>query len=177
VRRSDTVSRIGGDEFVVLLSQVERAEDAVFSARKILRALAVPYLINNKSLDINVSIGVSTFPRDAQDAEGLMNRADNAMYEAKQLGRNNFQFFRHEMHAQLAERQALEADLRYAVGRKEFALHYQPRFNLLTGKITGVEALIRWQHPPAGNDLSGAGCAHRRGMRVDRGVLCLWRSH
>src|SRR6202162_5825397 len=150
VRRSDTVSRIGGDEFVVLLSQVEHAEDAAFSARKILRTLAVPYLINNKSLDINVSIGVRTFPSDAQDAEGLMNTADNAMYEAKQLGRNNFQFFRHEMHAQLAERQSLEADLRYALGRKEFVLHYQPRLDLQSGKITGVEALLRWLHPERG---------------------------
>jgi diguanylate cyclase (GGDEF)-like protein len=123
VRRSDTISRMAGDEFVVLLSQVEHAEDVAFSARKILRALSVPYLINNKSLDINVSIGVSTYPADGQDAEGLISTADNAMYEAKQHGRNNFQFFRHEMHAQLAERQSLEADLRYALGRNEFVLH------------------------------------------------------
>jgi diguanylate cyclase len=150
VRRSDTVSRMGGDEFVVLLSQVEHSGDAAFSARKILRALSAPYLINNKSLDINVSIGVSTYPADGHDAEGLISTADNAMYEAKQHGRNNFKFFRHEMHAQLAERQSLEADLRYALGRNEFVLHYQPRLDLHTGEITGVEALIRWLHPERG---------------------------
>jgi len=150
VRRSDTVSRLGGDEFVILLSQVEHAEDAAFSARKILRALAAPHIIDNKSLDINVSIGVSTYPSDGQDAEGLMNRADNAMYEAKEHGRNNYQFFRHEMHARLAERQSLEADLRCALGRNEFLLHYQPKLGLQTGEITGVEALIRWLHPQRG---------------------------
>jgi diguanylate cyclase (GGDEF)-like protein/PAS domain S-box-containing protein len=150
VRRSDTVSRLGGDEFVILLAQVEHAEDAAFSARKILRALAAPHLIDNKSLDINVSIGVSTYPNDGQDAEGLMNRADNAMYEAKEHGRNNYQFFRREMHARLAERQSLEADLRCALGRNEFLLHYQPRLRLQTGEITGVEALIRWLHPQRG---------------------------
>jgi diguanylate cyclase (GGDEF)-like protein/PAS domain S-box-containing protein len=150
VRRSDTVSRLGGDEFVILLSQVEHAEDAAFSARKILRALAAPHIIDNKSLDINVSIGVSTYPNDGQDAEGLMNRADNAMYEAKERGRNNYQFFRHEMHARLAERQSLEADLRCALGRNEFLLHYQPKLSLQTGEITGVEALIRWLHPQRG---------------------------
>jgi len=150
VRRSDTVSRLGGDEFVILLSQVEHAEDAAYSARKILRALAAPHRIDNKSLDINVSIGVSTYPNDGQDAEGLMNRADNAMYEAKEHGRNNYQFFRHEMHARLAERQSLEADLRCALGRNEFLLHYQPKLGLQTGEITGVEALIRWLHPQRG---------------------------
>jgi diguanylate cyclase (GGDEF)-like protein/PAS domain S-box-containing protein len=150
VRRSDTVSRLGGDEFVVLLAQVEHAEDAAYTARKILRALAAPHLIDNKNLDISVSIGVSTYPSDGQDAEGLMNRADNAMYEAKEHGRNNYQFFRHEMHARLAERQSLEADLRCALGRNEFLLHYQPRLSLLTGEITGVEALIRWLHPQRG---------------------------
>jgi diguanylate cyclase (GGDEF)-like protein/PAS domain S-box-containing protein len=150
VRRSDTVSRLGGDEFVVLLAQVEHAEDAAYSARKILRVLAAPHIIDNKSLDINVSIGVSTYPSDAQDAEGLMNRADNAMYEAKEHGRNNYQFFRHEMHARLAERQSLEADLRCALGKNQFLLHYQPRLNLHTGEITGVEALIRWLHPQRG---------------------------
>jgi diguanylate cyclase (GGDEF)-like protein/PAS domain S-box-containing protein len=150
VRRSDTVSRLGGDEFVILLSQVEHAEDAAYSARKILRALTAPHIIDNKSLDINASIGVSTYPSDGQDAEGLMNRADNAMYEAKEHGRNNYQFFRHEMHARLAERQLLEADLRCALGRNEFLLHYQPKLGLQTGEITGVEAVIRWLHPQRG---------------------------
>ncbi len=150
IRRSDTVSRLGGDEFVVLLSQVEHAEDAAFSARKILRALTAPHSIDNKNLDINVSIGVSTYPSDGQDAEGLINRADNAMYEAKQHGRNNYQFFRREMHARLAERQSLEADLRCALGRNEFLLHYQPKINLQTGEITGAEALLRWLHPQRG---------------------------
>ena len=150
LRRTDTVSRLGGDEFVILLSQVEQEEDAAFSARKILRAFAAPHIVDNKSLDINVSIGGSTYPSDGRDAESLMNKADTAMYEAKQNGRNNYRFFRRDMHARLAERLSLEGDLRYALGRNEFVLYYQPKFNLQTGQITGVEALIRWQHPHRG---------------------------
>jgi diguanylate cyclase (GGDEF)-like protein/PAS domain S-box-containing protein len=150
IRRTDTVSRLGGDEFLILLPQVEHAEDAAITARKILRAMASPHIIDNKSLDINVSIGGSTYPADGQDAESLLSQADVAMYEAKQHGRNSYQSFRKEMTTRLAKRRLLEADLRSALGRDEFLLHYQPKINLQTGQVTGMEALIRWQHPERG---------------------------
>jgi len=150
IRRTDTVSRLGGDEFLILLSQVEHAEDAAVTARKILRAIASPHIIDNKSLDINVSIGGSTYPADGHDAESLVSQADVAMYEAKQHGRNSYQSFRADMTTRLAKRVLLEADLRSALGRNEFLLHYQPKINLQTGQVTGMEALIRWQHPERG---------------------------
>ena len=150
IRRTDTVSRLGGDEFLILLSQVEHAEDAAVTARKILRAIASPHIIDNKSLDVNVSVGGSTYPADGQDAESLVRQADVAMYEAKQHGRNSYQSFRADMTMRLAKRVLLEADLRSALGRNEFLLHYQPKINLQTGQVTGMEALIRWQHPERG---------------------------
>jgi diguanylate cyclase (GGDEF)-like protein/PAS domain S-box-containing protein len=150
IRRTDTVSRLGGDEFLILLSQVEHAEDAAITARKILRAIAAPHIIDNKSLDINVSIGGSTYPADGQDAATLVSRADIAMYEAKQNGRNSYESFRKDMTTRLAKRVLLEADLRLALGRNEFLLHYQPKIDLQTGQVTGMEALIRWQHPKRG---------------------------
>ena len=150
VRRSDTVSRLGGDEFVVLLYQVEHAEDAAFISKKILSSLAEPFSIEHKHLDISASIGVSTYPGDAQDAETLLHKADTAMYAAKKLGRNNCQFFKPEMQARFLERQSLEGSLRYALSRNEFRLLYQPKIDLKTGEITGVEALLRWQHPTRG---------------------------
>jgi len=150
VRRSDTVGRNGGDEFVVLLSQVGHEEDAVFIARKILTSLAAPYLIDQKQLQINASIGVSTYPGDGTDSETLINRADTAMYEAKKLGRNNCQFFRPEMQARVLEWQSLEGSLRCALERNEFMLMYQPKIALETGEISGVEALLRWKHPERG---------------------------
>jgi diguanylate cyclase (GGDEF)-like protein/PAS domain S-box-containing protein len=150
VRRSDTVSRLGGDEFVVLLYQVEHAEDAAFISKKILSSLTEPFSIEQKHLDISASIGVSTYPGDGQDAEILIQKADTAMYAAKKLGRNNCQFFRADMQARILERQSLEGDLRYALSRNQFTLHYQPKINLETGEIAGVEALLRWQHPKRG---------------------------
>jgi diguanylate cyclase (GGDEF)-like protein/PAS domain S-box-containing protein len=150
VRHSDTVSRLGGDEFIILLSPLEDGADAACSARKILSAVANPHIIDNRSLDVNVSIGVSTYPADGLTAESLVNRADNAMYEAKRSGRNSYRFFQPEMRAQLVERQSLESDLRYALRRDQFLLHYQPKFKLDNGEITGMEALIRWLHPQRG---------------------------
>jgi diguanylate cyclase (GGDEF)-like protein len=150
VRRSDTVSRQGGDEFIVLLSEVSHAEDSVFIARKILGALSTPYSIDQKHLCMSGSIGVSTFPDDGQDAETLIHKADTALYDAKKLGRNNYQFFRADMQARVLEWQSLEGSLRNAVGRNEFLLHYQPKVDLKTAEISGVEALLRWKHPERG---------------------------
>jgi diguanylate cyclase (GGDEF)-like protein/PAS domain S-box-containing protein len=150
VRRSDTVSRHGGDEFVILLSQVEHAEDAVFIARKILSSLAAPYTIEQKHLYLNASIGVSTYPGDGQDADTLIQRADTAMYDAKKFGRNNCQFFRADMQARVQDWQSLEGNLRLALDHSEFTLHYQPKINLITTEVSGVEALLRWKHPERG---------------------------
>ena len=150
VRRSDTVSRQGGDEFVILLSEVTHPQDAAVSAEKILLAMNAPHRIGQHDVHLTMSIGIVTYPDDGTDAETLVRNADFAMYHAKNSGRNNYQFFKPEMNVRAVERQSLENGLRDAIDRKEFVLHYQPKMNLETGAIIGVEALIRWHHPERG---------------------------
>lgn len=155
VRASDTVCRQGGDEFVILLLEDEYSENAAITAEKILLSLAQPYLIGEYELHVTTSIGISLYPGDGSDAETLIRSADTALYHAKNKGRDNYQFFKEEMNARAVERQSLEVDLRRAIKQEEFILHYQPKVNLMTGEITGVEVLIRWNHPTRGITLPG----------------------
>ncbi len=150
VRGSDTVSRQGGDEFVVLLSELAQAEDAAITARKMLLAVAEAHSIGQHDLHVTASIGVSIYPDDGLDAETLIKNADTAMYQAKENGRQGYQFFKPAMNVRAVERQSIEESLRRALERQEFALHFQPKINLKTGEITGAEALLRWTHPIRG---------------------------
>jgi diguanylate cyclase (GGDEF)-like protein len=150
VRTPDTVSRQGGDEFVLLLQDVNRPEDIASMARRILKALAEAHCIDGHELFVTASIGVSIYPSDGQDAETLIKHADRAMYEAKANGFHSCMFFRQQMNLREKSRQSIEDDLRLALDGKELRLRYQPRIDLRTGAITGAEALLRWTHPIRG---------------------------
>lgn len=155
VRQSDTISRQGGDEFIVLLPSIEHAADAAFTAQKILSSLALPYDVDGHVLHVSVSVGVSIYPDDGMDVGSLIKSADTAMYCAKESGRNNFRFFEADMNARAVQRHSVEVNLRLALERQEFVLHYQPKVDLRLGTVVGVEALIRWQHPELGLLLPG----------------------
>ncbi len=150
VRHSDTISRQGGDEFVVLLPNIDQPEDAALSAQKMLAAIALYHRIDQHDLHIGASIGISIYPDDGMDAEILIKHADTAMYHAKDKGRKTYAFFEQEMTARAIARQSTEANLRLALERQEFILHYQPKIDLQSGTIVGIEALVRWQHPQRG---------------------------
>ncbi len=150
LRSSDVVARLGGDEFVVLLQEVTEREQVAIVARKLLSAVIKPVVIRGQECRVTASIGVSMYPADAQDEQALMKNADMAMYFAKEEGKNNFQFYSKDIKAQSLERLTLETSLRRALEHEEFFLHYQAKVDLAAGTITGVEALLRWQHPDLG---------------------------
>jgi len=153
VRVSDTVSRQGGDEFIVLLPDIDRPQDAGHFAAKILGALALPHRIDGEELRVTISIGIALYPDDGQDVDTVIKSADTAMYHAKENGRNNYQFFAQDMNTRVVERLSIESRLRGALERGEFSLHYQPKINLESGALIGTEALIRWRHPVRGTIL------------------------
>jgi diguanylate cyclase (GGDEF)-like protein/PAS domain S-box-containing protein len=150
VRRSDTVSRQGGDEFVVLLAEVRNAQDAAVTAEKIRLLLMKPYFISSHQLHLRGSIGISVYPDDGRDGETLVRSADMAMYHAKETGRNRIQFFENGMTERVVRRQSMIQSLNQALSRNEFVLHYQPTYDLRTSRAKGAEALIRWQRPGFG---------------------------
>jgi diguanylate cyclase (GGDEF)-like protein len=150
VRDSDTVARLGGDEFVVLLPQLEDEKYAAIVAQKILAAAARPFSLMGQEFRVTASIGISTYPQDGLDEQTLTKNADIAMYQAKAEGKNNFQFYSEKLNANSLERLTLESSLRHALERNEFRLHYQAKRDIASGRITGMEALLRWEHPDLG---------------------------
>jgi diguanylate cyclase (GGDEF)-like protein/PAS domain S-box-containing protein len=150
VRESDTVSRHGGDEFLVLLSELDHPEDAEAIAQKIVSSVAEPHHIAGHELLLTASVGIALYPEDGQDAQSLIMRADTAMYYAKNTGRNRVGFYRPDMEAPAIKRSSIESELRNALDKNELELFYQPTIDLETGVISGAEALMRWRHPDRG---------------------------
>jgi diguanylate cyclase (GGDEF)-like protein len=150
VRESDVVARLGGDEFVVLFPQLDDGKVAAIVAQKILAAIAKPFTLMGQECRVTASIGISVYPQDGLDEQTLTKNADVAMYQAKKEGKNNFQFYSEELNAHSLERLTLESGLRHALERNEFRLHYQAKRDIRSGRITGMEALVRWEHPDLG---------------------------
>jgi diguanylate cyclase (GGDEF)-like protein/PAS domain S-box-containing protein len=150
LRTGDTICRIGGDEFVVVLPEVKRSSDIAQVAQKVIEQLSLPVIVEERELVVTPSIGITVFPDDGRDAEALIRNADAAMYHAKEMGGANYQFFTEQMNLAAARRLALESDLRRALGRDQLRVHYQPIVEAKSGQIVGHEALVRWQNPHRG---------------------------
>jgi diguanylate cyclase len=149
-REQDTVARLGGDEFLIVLTHVRDVPDAAVAAERLMDAMTVGFIVQGHSLIVSCSIGISIYPEHGADCETLIKNADAAMYRAKDGGRNNFRFFAEDMNADVVERLTLESGLRLALQKEELFLMYQPQMDIATGRITGLEALLRWQHPDLG---------------------------
>jgi diguanylate cyclase (GGDEF)-like protein/PAS domain S-box-containing protein len=149
-REQDTVARIGGDEFLIMLTHVKSISDAAVAAERLMDAMTAEFVVQGRSLSIGCSIGISIFPEHGTEADDLIKNADAAMYCAKGSGRNNFRFYTDDMNAQAVERLTLENSLRQALDKKELFLVYQPQMDIVSGKIVGLEVLLRWQHPKLG---------------------------
>jgi diguanylate cyclase (GGDEF)-like protein/PAS domain S-box-containing protein len=149
-REVDTVARFGGDEFVILMEDVGQVDDAADIAERVVAALAKPFRLEGRELSVGASIGISIYPDDSGDAGALLRNADMAMYRAKELGRNNYQFFTSQMNEQVSARMELEQGLRHALNKGQFYLCYQPIVEGITGRLAAVEALLRWRHSELG---------------------------
>jgi diguanylate cyclase (GGDEF)-like protein/PAS domain S-box-containing protein len=149
-REQDTVARLGGDEFLIMLTDVQDVPDVAVAAERLMDAMTAEFVIQGHVLNVSCSIGISIFPEHGADCETLFKNADAAMYSAKADGRNNFRFFTDDMNAQAVERLTLESSLRSALAKEELFLMYQPQMDIATGRITGLEALLRWRHPDLG---------------------------
>ncbi len=150
IRDSDTLGRFGGDKFVLLLPELNEQIDSSVIAERIIESLSAPFMVNGNELFISVSIGIALFPEDASDEDTLLRNAETAMYRVKESGRNHYQFFTAEMNKQAMAALVLERDLRHAIDKEEFVLHYQPKVSCRHGGIVGFEALLRWKHPQRG---------------------------
>ncbi|OQW93187.1 MAG: hypothetical protein BWK79_12510, partial [Beggiatoa sp. IS2] len=150
IQKTDTVARLGGDDFTIALEDVENTEEVALVAQKILDVMVTSFNLNGRETFITMSIGISLYPNDGTDADTLLKNADVAMYRAKEGGKNNYQFFTNKMNTLVHQRLLLETQLRYALEREEFILYYQPQMHLASGTIVGAEVLLRWQHPELG---------------------------
>jgi diguanylate cyclase (GGDEF)-like protein/PAS domain S-box-containing protein len=175
LRETDTVARIGGDEFIVILANTELREDVSILADKIMKSLALPFHLRDHELFVTTSLGGCMYPEDDLDTESMMKKADIAMYHAKALGRNNFQFYDSQMDQNASRRFVISNSLRKGLERQEFRLYYQPKVDMSSGRIVAMEALIRWEHPELGllSPLEFIQLAEENGLIVQLGEWVL----